>query len=92
MGHLSTILFRKGEQGLVIKLTFSVTEKDVGWIHVPAPVLVDGGNVRLTRVRIVEHPIAPGLLLRERVICSLDVHRIIWIRDLVIPKLGTKLP
>jgi len=92
MGHLSTILFRRGEQGLVIRLTFSVTEKDVGRTHVPAPVLVDGRNVRLTRVHIVEQPIAPGLLLHEREIGSLDVHRIIWIRDLVIPKLGTKLP
>ena len=92
MDHLSTILFRKGEQGLVIGLTFSVTEKDVGRTHVPTPILVDSRNVRLARVRIVEHPIAPGLLLRERVIGSLDVHRIIWIRDLVIPKLGTKLP
>jgi len=94
MGRLSTILFRKGEQQqeLVIRLTFSVTEKDVGRTHVPTPVLVDGRNVRLTRVRIVEHPIAPGLLLRERVIGRFDIHQVIWIRDLVIPKLGTKLP
>jgi hypothetical protein len=74
------------------RVIFSITEKDVGRAHVPAPVLVDSGNVRLTRVRIPEQPIAPGLLLRERMISRLDVHRIVWIRDLVIPKLGTILP
>jgi len=94
MGHLNTNLFRKHEQqqGLIIRLTFSVTEKDIGRSHVPAPVLINSRNVRLTRVRVVEQPIAISLEHRERVVGSLDVHRIIWIRGLVIPQLGTILP
>ena len=74
------------------RLTFSITEKDVGWTHVPATVLVDSGNVRLTRVHIVEQLITPVLLLRERGVGRHDVYRIVWICDLVISKLGTVLP
>ena len=73
-------------------LTFSVTEKDVGRAHVPASVLVDGGNIWLTRVHPVERPVTPVLLLCERVICRLDVYWIACIRDLVEPELGTILP
>jgi hypothetical protein len=73
-------------------LTLSVAEKDVGRGHVPAPVLVDSGYVWLTRVHIIEYVITPGLFCRERVIDRHDVHRIVWIRDLVIPELGTILP
>ena len=36
------------------RLTFSVAEKDIGRAHVPTPVLVDSGNVWLTRVRMRE--------------------------------------
>ena len=74
------------------KLTFSIAEKDVGRIHVPAPVLVDSGNVWLTRIRVVEGLITQGLLLCDREICRRDVHWIVWVRDLVKPKLGTILP
>jgi len=92
-GSSNTILFRKHEQQQsLIRLTFSVTEKDVGGTHVPAPVLINSRNVRLTRIRVVEQLIAPGLFHCERVVGRLDVHRIIYIRDLVIPKLGTILP
>jgi hypothetical protein len=73
-------------------LTLSVAEKDVGRVHVPAPVLVDSGYVWLTRVCVLEHLITPGLFLRERVISRYDVHRVVRIRDLVIPELGTILP
>ena len=73
-------------------LTFSITEKDVGRAHVPAPVLVDGSNIWLTRVHAIERPITPVLFLRKRVIRRLDVYRIVWIRDLVKPELGTILP
>jgi len=73
-------------------LTFSVTEKDVGRAHIPTPVLVDGGNVWLTRIRTAKHLITPGLFLKERVILRLDVYRIVWIRDLVEPELGAILP
>lgn len=74
------------------RLTFSIAEKDVGRGHVPTPILVKGGNVWLKRFLIVEQLITPYLLLRDRVIGRHDVHWIIWIRDLVIAKLGTILP
>ena len=93
MDHLSADLVI--EHATVInrqRLTFSVTEKNVRRSHVPTPVLVDSGNVRLRGFFIVEELITPSLLLCDREICRLDVHRIGWIRDLVEPKLGTKLP
>lgn len=92
-GRLSIDLVRKRETVVDHQiLTFSVTEKDVGWSHVPTPVLVNSGNIRLRRLFIVERLITPFLLLRDREIGRLNIHRIVWIRDLVKPKLGTKLP
>lgn len=75
-----------------MKSTFSVTEKDVGRGHIPTPVLVDSGNIRLRRLFIVEQLIAPFLLRRDRDIRRLDIHRIVRVRDLVKPKLRTILP
>lgn len=92
MGRLDANLVRSATRADHQTLTFSVAEKDVGGRHIPAPVLVDSGNVWLTGIHVVERLVTPGLLLREREIGWHDVHRIVWVCDLVIPKLGAILP
>jgi hypothetical protein len=93
MDHLNTDPVKKRATVADYKrLTLAVTEKDVGRGHVPTPVAVNGGNIRLRRLLTVERLITPFLLLCDREVRRLDVHRIIWIRDLVKPELGTELP
>jgi hypothetical protein len=93
MDRLNTYSIRKHAMAVNHRgLTLSVAEKDVGRGHVPTPVLVNSGNVGLRGFFIVERLITPLLLLRDREIRGFDVQRVVWVGNLVKPKLGTKLP